>query len=118
MAKPPTQAIDSKPATPVIVMDQNFTMLGSFLSSTATAAGTLVVASGSGVFHSINFLGGATSSVAIFDGPSSSANMILPGILASNATFPLSQTLTFDVQYNTGIVVVTSGNLIYQVSFR
>jgi hypothetical protein len=79
-----------------------------FSYSNITTATTTTVKSGSGTLHTVNVnaLGSVASTVAIFDNTAGSGTPI-----ATINSLAFLGTLTFDVQFNTGLTIVTTGVL-------
>jgi hypothetical protein len=90
------------PVSPLVTQDQPFSY------NNITTATTTTVKSGSGTLHTVNInaLGSVASTVAIFDNTAGSGTAI-----ATVNSLAFLGTLTFDVQFNTGLTLVTTGVL-------
>jgi hypothetical protein len=78
-------------------------------------ATTTVVKLGRGNMHTITVNGGATGTITMYDNTAGSGTVI--GIIAVPATFT-PFTLTYDIQFNTGLTIVTSAATNITVSTR
>jgi hypothetical protein len=73
-----------------------------------TTSTTTVVKSGSGTLHAVNInsLGTVASSIQVYDNTSASGSLI-----ATINSLSVLGTMTFDVQFGTGLTIVTTGVL-------
>lgn len=85
--------------------------LGSAYAYISTATTTIVKAA-SGYLHTLTIDGGVAGTVIVYDDPATSGT-----IIASFDSTNALQTYTFDIQFNSGLTIITSAATKVTVSY-
>lgn len=79
-------------------------------------ATTTVVKSGAGLVHTITIAGGTAGAITVYDNTAGSGTEIIPTFTPAAVDPPV--TLTLDVEFDTGLTIVTAAATVITVSYR
>jgi hypothetical protein len=87
-----------------------------FSYAAISTAATTVIKSGSGFIHTISIVGGTLGAITVYDNTAGSGTTILP-TFTPTATLPCPP-IPLDVQFSTGLTIVTAAATIIVVAYR